>query len=93
MFGPPERYPAMQVTTFIDGNQPPMLLLYGDADTAVRRYNLDRLESRIREKGGVVKSIIYPGVDHTWIVGALSWINFRGPPVIGDITAFFDGIK
>jgi acetyl esterase/lipase len=93
MFGPPERYPAMQVTTFIDGNQPPMLLLYGDADTAVMRYNLDRLESRIHEKGGVVKSIIYPGVDHTWIVGALSWINFRGPPVIGDITAFFDGIK
>jgi acetyl esterase/lipase len=92
MFGPAEHYPAMQVTTFIDGNQPPMLLLYGDADTAVRRYNLDRLEGLIHEKGGVVKSIIYPGVDHTWIVGALSWINFRGPPVIGDITAFFNGI-
>src|SRR5262249_25592652 len=47
MFGPPERYPAMQVTTFIDGTQPPMLLLYGGSDTTVRRYNLDRLEARI----------------------------------------------
>ncbi|MGO9543777.1 MAG: alpha/beta hydrolase [Rhodomicrobium sp.] len=93
MFGPPEHYPAMQVTTFIDGTQPPMLLLYGDADTAVKRYNLDRLEARIREKGGAVKSIVYPGVDHLWIAGALSWINFRGPPVLNDMVAFFGSVR
>ncbi len=93
MFGPPERYPAMQVTTFIDGRQPPMLALYGDADTAVKRYNLERLEGRVREKGGSVKSIVYPGVDHIWIVGALSWVNFRGPPLMDDIMAFFASIK
>ncbi len=92
IFGPPERYPAMQVTTFIDGTQPPMLLLYGDADTAVRRYNLDRLETRIREKGGVVKSIVYPGVGHLWILAALSWLNFRGPPVLDDTLAFFGSV-
>ena len=78
IFGPPERYPAMQVTTFIDGTQPPMLLLYGDADTTVRRYNLDRLEAKIQEKGGAVNNIIYPGTDHLRIVGALGWLNWRG---------------
>jgi dienelactone hydrolase len=83
----------MQVTTFIDGKQPPMLLLYGDADTAVKRYNLDRLEARIHEKGGAVKSTVYPGVDHLWIVGALGWINFRGPPVLDDMATFFASIK
>ncbi len=93
IFGPPERYPAMQVTTFIDGMQPPMLLLYGDADTAVRRFNLDRLEVRIREKGGVVKSVVYPGVGHLWILAALSWVNFRGPPVLDDMLTFFDSIR
>jgi len=93
MFGPPERYPAMQVTTFIDGTQPPMLLLYGDADTTVRRYNLDQLEAKIQEKGGAVKKIIYPGTDHLWIVGALGWLNWRGPPVAGDIAAFFASLK
>jgi acetyl esterase/lipase len=92
IFGPPEHYPAMQVTTFIDGTQPPMLLLYGGADTTVRRYNLDRLEARIREKGGIVKSIVYPGVGHGWIAGALSWINFFGPPVPDDMLAFFNSI-
>ena len=93
MFGPPECYPAMQVTTFIDGTQPPMLLLYGDADTTVRRYNLDRLEAKIQEKGGAVKSIIYPGIDHLWIVGTLGWLNWRGPAVASDITAFFASLK
>jgi acetyl esterase/lipase len=92
IFGPPERYPAMQVTTFIDGTQPPMLLLHGGADTAVRRSNLDRLEASIREKGGIVKSAVYPGVDHIWIAGALSWLNFRGPPVLDDMLAFFDSV-
>jgi acetyl esterase/lipase len=92
MFGPPGNYSAMQVTTFIDGTQPPMLLLYGGSDTTVRRYNLDRLEARIREKGGVVKSIVYPGVDHIWIAGALSWANFFGPPVLDDMLTFFNAI-
>jgi acetyl esterase/lipase len=93
MFGPPDHYPAMQVTRFIDGSQPPMLLLHGDTDIAVKRYNLDRLEARIREKGGSVKSIIYPGVDHIWILGALSWVNFRGPPVLDNMLAYFASIK
>jgi acetyl esterase/lipase len=93
IFGPPERYPAMRATTFVDGTQPPMLLLYGSADTVVRRYNLERLEASIREKGGTVKSIIYPGVGHGWIAGALSWINFRGPPVLDDMLGFFNSIS
>jgi acetyl esterase/lipase len=93
IFGPPQRYPAMQATTFIDGTQPPMLLLYGDADTTVKRYNLDRLEARIHEKGGAVKSVIYPGTDHLWILGALGWVGFRGPPVADDVAAFFASLQ
>jgi acetyl esterase/lipase len=93
IFGPPERFPAMQVTSFIDGTQPPMLLLYGATDNVVHRYNLDRLETRIREKGGTVKSIIYPGVDHIWIMAAMSWTNFAGPSVTGDMISFFDRLQ
>jgi acetyl esterase/lipase len=92
IFGPPENYPAMQVTTFIDGTQPPMLLLHGGSDTTVKRYNLDRLEAQIREKGGIVKTAVYPGVGHIWIAGALSRINFFGPPVLDDMLAFFNSI-
>ncbi len=93
MFGPPERYPAMQVTTFIDGTQPPMLLLHGETDTAVKLRNLERLRDRIRDQGGIVETLVYPKTDHTWIVGALSWLNFRGPPVLDDMLAFFARVR
>ena len=89
MFGPPENYPNMQVTTFIDGTQPPMLLLYGDNDTAVKPANLQKLEQRITQRGGCVRSRIYHGVDHTELVGALSWWNVKKVPVVHDIMTFF----
>ena len=89
MFGPPGHYPTMQVPTFIDGHQPPMLLLYGDQDTAVKSMNLERLEQRIKERGGCVRSIIYPGVGHTGILAALSWVNPQRAPVVQDVQTFF----
>lgn len=89
MFGPPQNYPRMQVTTFIDGMQPPMLLLYGDKDTVVKRANLEKLEQRVMQKGGCVRSIIYHDVDHTNLLGALSWWPQRRASVIDDIERFF----
>lgn len=93
MFGPPENYPRMQVTTFIDGGQPPMLLLWGDGDEAVGRFNLERLQARIKEKGGVVESRVYAGVNHVWIVGALSWLGKGKAPVVQDMTDFLRGTQ
>ncbi len=89
MFGPPTNYPNMQVTTFIDGTQPPMLLLYGDRDTVVKYANIEKLEQRIKQRGGCVWSHIYPHVSHTDLVGALTWWNLKAIPVVHDIVRFF----
>lgn len=89
MFGPPQNYPNMQVTTFIDGTQPPMLLLYGNKDTAVKLANLEKLEQRIKQRGGCIRAHIYPDADHTDLIGALSWWNRQRVPVVEDITTFF----
>lgn len=89
MFGPPENYARMQAPNFVDGAQPPMLLLWGSDDTAVGRFNMDRMAARIHEKGGVVEAKIYPGISHAWIVGALSWLGQRKAPVLDDIDTFF----
>jgi acetyl esterase/lipase len=89
MFGPPGNYPKMQVTTFIDGTQPPMLLLRGDKDTTVKRENLDKLQAKIHEKGGCGRSIIYTDIDHVDILVALSWAGKRGADVADDIAKFF----
>lgn len=89
MFGPPANYPNMQATTFIDGAQPPMLLLYGDADTTVAPYNLENLRQRITEQGGCVQAITYPDVGHSGLLAALSWLNPGSVPVVDDMTRFF----
>lgn len=89
IFGPPNRYPQMQVTTFVDGKQPPMLLLWGGDDTSVKQYNMDRLAASIHKKGGCVQTKIYPGVDHVWILGGLTWFGDDNIPVLKDMVRFF----
>lgn len=93
MFGPPSNYPNMQVTTFIDGTQPPMLLLYGNRDTAVKLANLEKLQQRITERGGCVRSRIYQGADHADLIAALSWWNPKHISVIEDMIAFIKGCE
>jgi acetyl esterase/lipase len=90
MFGPPSAYPFMQVPTFIDGHQPPMLLLYGDKDKTVGLVNLEKLKAAIKRKGGCVKSKIYPGLNHVWIIGSLSWLGSNKNTVLDDMVDFFE---
>lgn len=89
IFGPPDNYPQMQVTTFIEGDEPPMLLLWGDADNAVWRRNIDLLAQAIRQQGGEVETRIYPGIDHVGIVASLTWFYQSRRPVLDDILSFF----
>lgn len=89
MFGPKEKYPLMQAPTYIDGKEPPMLLLHGASDTAVGLFNLQKLETKIKEKGGRVRSIVYPGVTHVGLMASVSWLKNEKTPVIRDMVAFF----
>jgi acetyl esterase/lipase len=72
IFGPPSRYPLMQASTFIDGSEPAMLLLYGAKDTLVAPSNVEKLSRAITQKGGAVEVKQYDGLGHMTLVGALS---------------------
>lgn len=89
MFGPGERFPQMQATNFISGGEPPMLLLWGEDDKTVGRFNHERLADVMRVKGANAKTITYPGVDHIDIVVALSWVGKSKASVADDMIAFF----
>ncbi|MEL0637168.1 alpha/beta hydrolase [Marinomonas sp. TI.3.20] len=89
IFGPPENYPQMQVTTFIDGREPPMLLLWGEKDTLVGRSNMDLLADKIRQQQGVVETKIYPNVDHVGMVSSFTWFLRGKASVLEDICQFF----
>jgi len=90
IFGPPEKYPALQVTNFIDGNEPPMLILWGEDDTAVIARNHILLTKMMDKKGAPYKLITYPNVDHVGLISALSWVVDRDNLVLNDITNFLE---
>lgn len=77
-----------QPVTFARADAPPLLLLWGDADTTVGPRNLEGLARAMRAAGGAVETTIYPGVDHVGIMLAMSR-PFRGrAPVLADVTTF-----
>jgi acetyl esterase/lipase len=89
MFGPPENFPNLVVTNFIQGNEPPMLLVYTAEDTTVHPRNLQALKAKIEQVGGSVQAIIYPSGGHAAPVAAFSWANPSDLPVPKDIDDFF----
>jgi acetyl esterase/lipase len=88
MFGPPSQYPQMQATTFIDGHQPPMLLLWGAKDQYVGRQNIDRMEAAVHARGGCIETKIYPDLDHVWLLANLSWLGSSRDDVLQDWMRF-----
>jgi acetyl esterase/lipase len=88
IFGPPERYAQSQPINFVDGHNPPMLLLHGKTDITVYARNTVNLAAKIREKGGPVQSIIYPVMSHVRIVACMAApIRFTGP-TLDDVSRF-----
>ena len=87
VFNGPENFPDMQAGRFIDGNEPPMVLLHGDEDMVVNRVNLRRLADALAEKGVCHRVRLYEGVGHVGILGSFTWAYDR-QPIVGDIADF-----
>jgi acetyl esterase/lipase len=88
VFAPAQDGPASQPINYVDGHNPPMLLLAGDDDTTVKPRNTTALAARIEAAGGPVTEKLYPGLGHLGIVLAFAPI-FRGKaPVLDDVWAF-----
>lgn len=72
LFGPPPNYPQSQTINFVDGSEPPALLLYGNNDSRVKKRNITSLAKTITSKNGQVETHFYDNMDHTEILAALS---------------------
>ena len=88
IFGPEANRPRSQPINFVTGKEPPALLLHGDADTIVGPHNSANLAQRIRERGGKVKLLRYPNLDHRGIVVNLAAIFRQGKPELPAIADF-----
>lgn len=79
IFAPKSHWPASQPIHFVDGDEPPMLLLHGGADETVLPRNTKNLAARVKDTGGDIKVKIYPGVNHVMLIAPLAAVlRFKG---------------
>ena len=81
--------PDIEPINFVDGHEPPMLLLQGGQDHTVDPANAVRLADRIHQFNGEVKVIFYPSRGHVGLVQALAFPFRWLAPVLNDTTEFF----
>lgn len=57
-----------QPVRYVDGDEPPMLLLHGDADRVVERHNSISLQQALKRAGGDAELKVYPDMSHLGIL-------------------------
>lgn len=72
IFGPEAQWPQSQPINYVQGGNPPMLLLVGEDDGTVWPRNSYRLAQKIRAADGKVEVVRYPGWGHVDIVAKLA---------------------
>jgi acetyl esterase/lipase len=89
MFGTtPQQQRLSQPVNFVDGDEPPMLLLQGAGDTVVAVKNAQSLNRVMQQHAEPVEMKIYPSIGHTAILLALSPSFENKAPVLEDSLTF-----
>ena len=78
---------------FVDGSEPPLLLMHGGSDDTVEMVNAQMLAARAREAGGEAQLIEYMQRSHIGLILSIA-APFRGrDPVYADMLAFMDRLS
>ncbi|MBX3533557.1 MAG: alpha/beta hydrolase [Xanthobacteraceae bacterium] len=88
IFGPENARPATQPINYVNGDEPPLLLLRPADDTVVDPGNSSRLAKRIEEKGGEALLKTYNHVGHLSIIGTMSPLLSVLAPTKNDLVEF-----
>ena len=88
LMGPASGWPATYPATHVDGREPPLLLLHGEADDVVTPGSSVRLAERVRARGGCVRLVLYPRIDHVEIALALAFPSLALAPVQRELERF-----
>ena len=91
MFGATHaRQERSQPVAFVNGNEPPMLLLQGGDDALVAPDNALSLAAALRTHDETVVDHVYPGVSHAGLLLSLSRPFRSKAPALRDVLAFID---
>ena len=81
-FGPESQWSLSQPVNFVDGDEPPFLLLQGTSDTTVRPFNAEHLAARLRALHEPVEVRMIDGAGH---LGLLFGLLRDASPVRRDV--------
>lgn len=81
------RYDSQPIN-FVDGDEPPMLLLQGLDDDEVAPNNAEAMTERAQAMDGTALLKLYPAVDHGELLLALARSRAGTAPVLQDVLAF-----
>lgn len=72
IFGPPDQFAQSQPIFWVNGGNPPLLLIASEADKVVSVRNTEELFNRVKRANGPVEKVIYKGLSHADTVADLA---------------------
>lgn len=63
----PEQQRAASPISYVDGRDPPMLIVHGDNDHTVPVEHAKRFQAALQRAGVKSQLVLEPGIDHSWI--------------------------
>jgi len=91
IFGPVSAHARSQPIAFVDGDEPPFLLLHGTDDRVVWLRNSERIAAKLEAAGVPVELHRYPGIGHIRILAAITNEDSSAAPTRADIVRFVGG--
>lgn len=83
----PALWPRAQAVNFVDGDEPPFLLVHGTGDRVVESVDSEQLAQRLRAARVPVRLLMLPGAGHLATVAGL-YEDKRAPEVLPAMLAF-----
>jgi len=91
VFGPEKDWPLSQPVNFVDGDEPPFLLLHGASDRKVWPMNSQHLAAKLRAQHEAVTVEIVPDTGHIGLING--FVSPRFSPALNDSLRWIDTIS
>lgn len=88
VFGPPANYPLMDALNYVDGDEPPTLLLHSSGDEQVGQYNQEKMQAALKSKGVDSEAVLYTKLGHIDMVTHLHPWFAKEDKLMSDINRF-----
>jgi len=90
VFGPEKDWPLSQPINFVDGDEPPFLLMHGADDQKVWPMNSEHLAAKLRARHEAVTLEIVPGIGHIGLING--FVSRRFSPALDDSLRWINAI-